>query len=441
MNSDIISFQEVMTILKRHRFSSIIIILLFTAIAVGISFVLPKSFTTKAVLNIPSSYFRIPLVADLVAGTNDTSELRAERDALLRYALNNDFLDKLGYKYKLFKHPYEDRLHAAERDELLAKIQYVNMGSNNYQISMNGSSAEQTYELTQAILDQMILTLIAERLAKLTIAQTAIRSNLETLTLESEASERGALASAHRVHNSLKMEKAILVSLERRFTSRHPTVVRQRRKVEYLKALHLERELDSANPDLDDHSDYEPKTAKNAGDNKNDNPEDKSVGRPGDKLEDRPGDVSEDKKDDNLNSNKDDAIVEHDSVLSGRHGGKSANLSVSQKAMQDIYDDLLRKYDYLNIVIAMEKPSHEYPYLSVLEHPSIPVTATFPKKRFFALGGAAGGSVFALFLMILLELRRGTFTSPLNAARVLETTLLGELPSWQRSRNSSSGVK
>ena len=77
-----------------------------------------------------------------------------------------------------------------------------------------------------------------------------------------------------------------------------------------------------------------------------------------------------------------------------------------------------------------EKSPDHYPYVSVLERPSIPANAVFPKKVPFALGGLVIGLVLAVLRVVYRELKGGTFTNPVGAAQIFDAPFLGSLPTW-----------
>jgi uncharacterized protein involved in exopolysaccharide biosynthesis len=356
-STDTIQFQEILTIIRRNFSSSAFIIFLTTLFTIAIAFIVPKKFISHAVLNIQASYFQVPLVGDLVSNSNDTSEYKAQRESILRYSLSNDFLDQLGSKFDLFAYEPDDRRHVLERENLLSRIEYVGIGSDNYQISVRAQSADMAYQLTEAVLNQMVSTLMTQRMDKLTRTRSAIQANLESLKVDMASG--GGSGHVSKSRDSLAEAEATLHDLEQRFTPSHPMVIEQRDKVEHLRSLEQEQPAEKES--------------------------------------------------------------------SHRSGG----LSGPKRTLQDLYDDLLRKFNYLNIVIDMEKTTTNYPYLSVIERPEIPSTALFPKKPLFAVGGLILGLIFALLRVVFMEMRRGTFVNPATASQILEAPFLGSLPPWR----------
>ena len=377
MSSDIISFQEVFAILRRHVLKTILICTLGVGAGIGGYYLVPKKFKSRAVINIQAAYFQIPLVGDLVGGGSDSVENKAQREALLRQALNNDFLDELGEKYKMFRYSTKDRRHMGERESLFNRIEYFGIGSNSYQISVSARYAELAYKLTEEVINQMIATLISERLNKLNRARVAIQSNIDALKVELAKGAISPQKPDHSALESLEVEQAKLTELEQKYTSQHPNVVQQRSRVDRLRSKHKTRDF-LKNSHID-------------------------VG----KL----------------------PPIDRDN-----------SIAASQRALQDLHDDLFRRYNYLNIVSDMEKSPDHYPYVSILEQPAIPSAATFPKKPIFAIAGFALGFVISLLWMIFSELRRGTFASPTHISHILEAPFLGSLPPWISSSSTKKAL-
>ncbi|MCC7440246.1 MAG: hypothetical protein IT285_01350 [Bdellovibrionales bacterium] len=100
----------------------------------------------------------------------------------------------------------------------------------------------------------------------------------------------------------------------------------------------------------------------------------------------------------------------------------------SEKSAKDLYDELLRKLNFLNIVIEMEKDPANVSYITVVEKPVIPAKPFSPKKRVLAGLGLVGGVVLSLILAVFFELRRGTFAPPEVSSRNLDVAFLGVLP-------------
>lgn len=101
---------------------------------------------------------------------------------------------------------------------------------------------------------------------------------------------------------------------------------------------------------------------------------------------------------------------------------------LAKQPSQEVYSDLLKKLNYLAIVLDMEKDRDNVSYLGIIEQPTLPVYATFPNKRLFLVLGLVVGVLFGTLFTIIAELGRRATLSPTQAADVLDVPLLGELP-------------
>ncbi len=100
----------------------------------------------------------------------------------------------------------------------------------------------------------------------------------------------------------------------------------------------------------------------------------------------------------------------------------------SRTSTQEIYDDLLKKLSYLNIVLEMEQDRESVSYLTVIEQPTLPFTPFFPNSKEFVLLGALFGMLLTLIRITYNELKRSNELTPHEAAEIFKLEFLGELP-------------
>src|SRR5579863_6779795 len=85
--------------IRRHVVLIVLAIVACEAAAIGLARSLPKKYKTSALLNLKSSYFEVPGVGEGLS----YAEVQAQKQALLRLALDDAFMDQEGIKYGLFK--------------------------------------------------------------------------------------------------------------------------------------------------------------------------------------------------------------------------------------------------------------------------------------------------------------------------------------------------
>src|SRR5437870_2874407 len=102
MDDKSISLEYLLSIARRNIVGLVLSLFICVGAAFLASVYLPKTYKSKAVLNIQSSYFKNPLVSDLISEITDPGELNAQRQSLLRLSLSDPFLNSLGEKYHIF---------------------------------------------------------------------------------------------------------------------------------------------------------------------------------------------------------------------------------------------------------------------------------------------------------------------------------------------------
>lgn len=360
MNEEKNELQAIAQMLWRNLGVILMSMCLMVLIAVIALQYLPKKYKSTAILNIQAGYFQNALVSDLFPQMSDPSEQNAQRQSLLRLALTDKFLDELGQKHQLFKHPFGSTLHILERDMLLRQIEYFPQNATTFQISVLAPQPDLAYNLDREVVAQMVNTLIEERHRNLVRIKDAIEAHVQTLAV----GLKDVAGPAYTLHpealrEELEKINGDIKALTNQFTERHPDVQRLKERAQAIR---------------------------------------------------------------NVLSNSQNPVGSASDAIS----------PVSKTASQDVYNDLVKKLNYLKIVVEMERNTRDLPYLAVIQQPTIPVQPTFPPAFKLILLGVFGGVVVSALLVFFLELKRGTFLAPASAASELGVPLLGQLPRLAR---------
>ncbi len=219
-----ISLVQVAGVLRRNAIATMLLVLLFAGIAFLVADLLPQRYKSKAILNIQSSYFQHPLVSDLISEVRDPSEMSAQRLSLLRLALNDQFLDRLGEEYRLYMQPNDEARRILNREALLKRIEYFSVSPSSFQISVVTNEAKTSFLATQEILGQMTYTLIERRYQALMQARQAVltQATLLNRTLVSD----GSAIQRETLQQQLATMESNLSVLRARYTESHPEVRR-----------------------------------------------------------------------------------------------------------------------------------------------------------------------------------------------------------------------
>lgn len=364
MDHENINIDDIIAVLRRNLFAMTLTVLSCVTFAVILTKQLPRKYRSKAVLNIQSSYFRNPLVSDLVSEISDPRELSAQRQSLLRLALSDTFLDQLALRYQIYKHPHDPLSRAAEREGFLKSIEYFSTSPAAFQVTLTAKDPQTAHDMTVAVLNQMTRTLIEQRYQTLMNARDAIQA--QVLFLGRGLKQVSSPEKTEYLEYELEQIDGKIRTLRQRFTSAHPELAQLLSRSSSLRARLLNSRESSETP--------------------------------------------------------------HDSDLS-----QFFVTPQSKAPLQEIFNDLLKKLNHLNIVLEMEKNRDAVSYLSVIEQPNMPLRAHFPNLISFLGYGLAAGLALGLLGAAYEELKRLRQLAPSRAAAELKAPLLGIMPQFSSS--------
>jgi uncharacterized protein involved in exopolysaccharide biosynthesis len=283
---------------------------------------LPNRYKSTFQITIPARYFQNPLIRDVVSEQYDTTEMRLQRESLLKQAIDDDFLDEIGERF----HFYRSKPHASadlEREELRKHFEIFGLNAATFQVGFIASRPEVSQEVTRKTLSRVTKTLVDHRRKSLLNIRDAIRSRMQALALAS--SNRGQL------QQELVRLEAQARELSIQYTERHPKMrelrARQRALRNWLSSA--ESRIDSLDPEALATRDIEPNT-------------------------------------------------------------------------REVYADLLKKLNYLEVALGMERTSEANDY-AVLQSPSFPTAPLAPHLLNFIAYGLGSGVLLSIFLLLLTE--------------------------------------
>ncbi len=215
---------ELLAIIRRNLFGIIISLVLCMEIAVVLIMYLPRNYKSTAVLDIHSSYFRSPLVSDLLSETSDPGELKAQREALLRTSLTERFIDEIGSEYGIYRAAANTKERRLERERLYKDIEFFSLGPTSFQVSALAGKPRQAYEMIRTVLEQMMATVVDARYRILVQARDAIQAQVQFLgqTLDG----LGKANEARQLRQRLADLNANIAALRSKFTEDHPKLAK-----------------------------------------------------------------------------------------------------------------------------------------------------------------------------------------------------------------------
>jgi hypothetical protein len=356
MNEEVISLQEIVAILRRRVLLVIVTVMLCEALTLGLASIMPKKYKSSALLNLQATYFEVPLLGDSIVGSRDSSEMHAQKEALIRLAINDAFMDKEGEKYNVFRSAEGSSGRAEERDWLRRNIDYFSSSATTFQITAIGGSPQMAYGLAADTLDQIVSTLVNERQKSVMNYRESLRKQLEALGVATTARPGGNLDEYKRQLTDLKEQLAVLKT---QYTANHPAVLAMLEKIRIFEQRMANRPRQS-----------------------------------------------------------------EDQASSG-----PLTIDPTQKGRRTEFgEELLKKINYLDIGLEIERNKKDLPYLEVLERPAVPNMYFSPKVNAFAIGGILVGLLFSALEVMFLEYKRITRITPDFASKELGIPLLGSLP-------------
>ena len=364
---DQIDLKELYYVLKRRAGMIAGVTVLSAALMVAASFLVPKRYKSEAQITIYGKYFQNPLVHDLVPDLYEATELKLQREALIRQALNDTFMDKIGESKGIYHSKAGTPERTRDRDELRKNIEVFPLNGTTFQVNFVSNSRELARDGGKLAVEEILKNLVDQRKRTLSNVRNAIRSRLESMAMQlSNHADPLASARPELLESELAKTEEEINGLLSRYTERHPQVVKLRTRAEWIKKWIAAQ----ADPHL-------PR-----------------------------------------------AVVK-------AQGDSSPRVLVGGELDQptrEVYQELLKKYNYLNVGIEMENVE-AVNYYGIQESPDLPASAFAPKRINFLIFGAAAGLLLALFVVLLQEymreiepeLVRATGPSPVQPKRPLQT--------------------
>ena len=372
-----ISLMDVFRIIKRNLLLGIILVGASAVILYGIASTLTPLYKSPAVVQIQSSYFRAPLVNDLITEEHDHGELMSRRGSLVKIALNNEFLFSLYERFPQLKDevgledPFADDLSKAQAlYALRERIESFSLGGSTHHIAAVGSSPSLAQELSTAVVERLVDTLKEEREGLLVSAREAIAGHVRELAGELNAIEESIRASDEEgLSGELRRAKADLEALLVHYTEKHPKVFKLKQEAQSLE--NRLKALQAANLDKG--------------------------------ISDVP------------------------------------RSEAAKEPTQDVYNELLKKLSYLKIALSLEQEESEQ-HVQIVSEPSYAIVPYFPNKKLFVLLGVVIGFVLWVAIAANRELSRmypgGSKVE--TAAEASQLLFLGKLPELDKKARAAA---
>jgi len=390
-----LNIQDVPRLFSKYWRSMIVATMACTTLCVVTADHTPKKYKSHFVLTIYSKYFQSPLIGDFVPELSESSDMKSQRESLIRQVLTPDYLDALGKKYgiydssrntpaasssfqelnlqlmalgkwlDLYQPRDKDSELSAERESLRSRIEIYPLNTSTFNVGFVYSDPIVTLQVTQDLYGEIIQSLLEIRMRLLGNIHDAIQNRLASLSANitpappAEAVQN-VPSGMEMVEEELKSVRSQLQALTSEYTDEHPLVIqlRDREKMLVNRLANLAASGTGGPPS---------------------------------------------------------------------HRERASNGGGSAESSRDLYGDLNKKLSYLNIAIDSDR-QHQNDYFAVLETPLYPTAPLWPKKGLFALWGMVLGLFGSLFIAAIREYYERSALHAAGLAQRLRLPFLGELP-------------
>ncbi|MGZ3651882.1 MAG: hypothetical protein ACXVB9_16030 [Bdellovibrionota bacterium] len=349
---------DILALVRRYRTLIAMNIGIGSVIFLGATYVLPQKFKSSATITIYTKYFQNPLVKDFLPELYDTSELKAQRENLIRQSFGDDFLNDLGEREGLFKSGSKSAERETELEDIRRRIEINSIQSTTFTIAFTHNEKKKTYSIEREIVDRVVDTLFSERRSTITKIRDSIQRRVEGISLNSTgAPDPMASARPELLHKELQQLQEQVRALENQYTAQHPKVTKLLDRIRLIEGW--------------------------------------------------------------LKQTGNEKPRAHD---------KAILIDGQPKAVtKEVYEDLLKKLNYLNILLDMDEDSANE-YVAVLSPPSRPLSPVWPNKAVFLMWGLLTGLLVSSMIIMITEYFERTAPSVRDFARELDLPFLGTLP-------------
>jgi uncharacterized protein involved in exopolysaccharide biosynthesis len=337
---------------------------------------LPKKYKSYAQITIYSRYFQNPLIRDFISEQYDPTEMRTQREAVLQQAIDDDFIDQAAAQFHLYKTDAANPRHSAERESLRKRFEIFTLNSDSYQLGFISNDPRTSHDVATLTLAHVIDTLVDQRRKMLINVRDAIRGRMEAMVLFKSAGPSGimnlATASRAQLEGQLVEVQSQIAGLLQEYTERHPRVVllrtRERTLQDYLKRSERAKSAATAQAQAQAQIQTQAEMTPDA--------------------------------------------------LAG------AEVDPGSK---EIYQDLLKKYNYLNVALDMEQ-TNAVNYYAVISEPTYPSSPFAPNLFNLVTYGLGAGILMAIFVLLYEEYALFNAANVESKADLWGLPLLGSLP-------------
>jgi hypothetical protein len=355
MNKDKIIVRDLFLLFKKYFFQVSVVVTMAAGFSIMLTQYMPKKYRVDFELNVYSKYFQNPLISGIIPGVYSVPEMRFAIDSMVKEAINDAFIDKIGTDYNIYTDTTNPKEMATERQFLRNRFSYYSTGGQGYKISFIHSDPIIGKEIAEKTLQLVKGHFIQTRINQIEMVKEVMVRKLTSFNATQSVNKKGA-------DNALLSKNPKVLKAELSKINQNLEALKKKYKDNHPKIFKLKQERLTIKDWLIEFSDLETGES---------------------------------------NSNEYDVIDTSLAISSDR--------AITEKISSRFYT----KYHDFNIALEIEKRSLES-YIGITKSPQLPTYPISPKRKLFASVGFLLGLVFSFIYVFFKE-----FVVPSKNERIL----------------------
>ncbi|MGZ3697091.1 MAG: hypothetical protein ACXVCH_03265 [Bdellovibrionota bacterium] len=224
-----------MSMLK-HR--SLVAVCLFLSVSASMVLykTLPRKYKVQATIGIQTQYFMIPLVHDFLPEAWDAAELKGQREAIIRRALDFKYLREIGVANGFLGKDGKE-ITTYDLENFSKQFEIMSVGSGNFLLGFSNSNPETGYRIVNDAIAHIRTTLTTERRNTVLKIYEAIRDRLEALSLGEESGTAMLASRPDLIRSEIEKITSEIRALRATYSDKHPRVAELTRQLENMKHM------------------------------------------------------------------------------------------------------------------------------------------------------------------------------------------------------------
>jgi capsular polysaccharide biosynthesis protein len=370
-NQEKVYIKDFIALLIRYKKQLGIIMVTAILTLVQLSFILPKTYKADFEINIYSKYFKNALITEVIPGMNSIAEMTQTVDSMVKEVMNDEFIDFIGTKYKIYPKKMNDNELSKRRQSLREQFEMYSTGGQSYRVSFSGDDPLVAFEVSKLVMERVRSYFINSRIETIEIAKKTILKKLENVNMTKQISDTdvssNALASKNPnvLRSELSKIDQDISALRMQFNINHPRIVKLQQRKDTIE--NWLSEIDSGRVLL---------------------------------------------REKEVKDYTDAPLL----------------MAQDNEIQKNLASKLFAKFNDVNIALDIERKSVSS-YIGVIESPQIPTSPLFPKKRIFAslgfLVGLIGSFLYVFYQEVMSESK---VEQSIELARELSGSYFGFVP-------------